>query len=464
MISPVTFHYSITRPYPYRWFAWVVLIGGTLLAVLISVFSLASNGYYLDLTYTRNLNETLAEQLWFDRPPFSWVEHITSKCQAMELQVGTRIFTDKRIREYTISSLRNTDTEVLGLQTPVIMYSNNVLENCTVNFIVMHLYDHMSVEQYYDHGPQIPISLEVKAYLSCGISTPNPTTMTMTVDLLSAMKTFKADEGSPIPSENTTVNQSENASGVEAHQAVATFILSVYMIIMASRQNREQPEMTPGIYTFTRNPLSSDVDSPDFFLGDRFTAAEGDRPDFFLGYNYTSDDSTGRFKDIERLNVNFTLPTYLDRLTKVFYSSILADVGQPGSNLINDQDHLLSWANESMYELAEVNQPAFAAFLGLVQPWVNRTTLTSVETEPSTIYTQYQCQVPRMKPMGTLIMSVFLADLVFLQALWKLLQWVTVYHLQRKDPDAMNCARCAVRYHGGKDEDGESLYRTCHCP
>jgi hypothetical protein len=39
------FNYNITRPYPYRWFTWTVVLGGIAAAALFSVINLAANGY-----------------------------------------------------------------------------------------------------------------------------------------------------------------------------------------------------------------------------------------------------------------------------------------------------------------------------------------------------------------------------------------------------------------------------------
>lgn len=44
----LAFSYAISREYPYQWFPWVVVIGGTVFTVLFSVFSLATKGYYLE--------------------------------------------------------------------------------------------------------------------------------------------------------------------------------------------------------------------------------------------------------------------------------------------------------------------------------------------------------------------------------------------------------------------------------
>jgi len=41
------FNYNLSRPYPYRWFTWVVLFGGLIATAIFSVVNLAADGYYL---------------------------------------------------------------------------------------------------------------------------------------------------------------------------------------------------------------------------------------------------------------------------------------------------------------------------------------------------------------------------------------------------------------------------------
>jgi hypothetical protein len=59
------FNYNVTRPYPYKWFTWAVVLGGIAATVLFSVLNLAANGYQLEVVYTTDPNGTLSEIQWF---------------------------------------------------------------------------------------------------------------------------------------------------------------------------------------------------------------------------------------------------------------------------------------------------------------------------------------------------------------------------------------------------------------
>ena len=59
------FTYNISKPYPYKWFGWVVGLGGLVSVVLFSVLNLAANGYILEVVYTTDPNGTLSQTQWF---------------------------------------------------------------------------------------------------------------------------------------------------------------------------------------------------------------------------------------------------------------------------------------------------------------------------------------------------------------------------------------------------------------
>jgi len=60
----------------------------------------------------------------------------------------------------------------------------------------------------------------------------------------------------------------------------------------------------------------------------------------------------------------------------------------------------------------------------------------------ATMYSQYACSVPQKKDTSTMLLSVVLADLVFLSALWSLFNLVTSWLLRRSNPNADVCQRC----------------------
>jgi hypothetical protein len=49
--------------------------------------------------------------------------------------------------------------------------------------------------------------------------------------------------------------------------------------------------------------------------------------------------------------------------------------------------------------------------------------------------------------MGSLIISILVADLVFLQVLWKVFNWAVTLTLERRHPAAKYCQGCAKELH-----------------
>lgn len=54
----------------------------------------------------------------------------------------------------------------------------------------------------------------------------------------------------------------------------------------------------------------------------------------------------------------------------------------------------------------------------------------------STISAEYVCQVPVLKPWGSLLVSVLVADLVFLQVLWMVLNSIVTFMVERGQEEA----------------------------
>ena len=76
-----------------------------------------------------------------------------------------------------------------------------------------------------------------------------------------------------------------------------------------------------------------------------------------------------------------------------------------------------------------------------------------LRTGPSYISTEYLCQVPQRKSTGNLIVSVMVADLVLLQALWQLYKLAVDFFCVRKKPEAQYCQGCIDNMK--EDEDVE---------
>jgi len=202
-----------------------------------------------------------------------------------------------------------------------------------------------------------------------------------------------------------------------------------------------------GRLEFHRNYSVTDINSASFFNGTgTIKSIDPDSP------KYLGD-----------LHVNFTLPLSAERLAKIFYSLVLADLGQTKSTIFETPDLLLDWVKsisdyglDVSHRVGEENMLHLGRFNTTMGFW-ERSFASMPPIGPSTIYTRYACQVPELKSPGTLILAVFLADMVVLRALWWVFSELMLWRLTWSDPSAMTCSGCVYRL----AEEGLSVSEGC---
>ncbi|KAK4494247.1 hypothetical protein PRZ48_014545 [Zasmidium cellare] len=127
-----------------------------------------------------------------------------------------------------------------------------------------------------------------------------------------------------------------------------------------------------------------------------------------------------------RSNIDTTFPTAwipADYLAKGLFYTVLTDLGQPDPNDTN------IFAN-----------PDLLAYFA-----------STLRIDPSVLATEYLCQVPQLKPTGSLIIAVLIADIVLLKTIWQLYKLGVDWMLQNKHPDMKLCEGCLVG-HGQVDD------------
>nr|OQO30432.1 hypothetical protein B0A51_03062 [Rachicladosporium sp. CCFEE 5018] len=112
--QPSFFTYSVSRPYPYRWFTPVVITGGIVLAIVSTFIAMASNAYELKPIYTTDPNTTESQKQWFEKSPFSWVSSLDTQCQTSVLTVGAPYQTANRGFTYTLSGIQTGVADTRG--------------------------------------------------------------------------------------------------------------------------------------------------------------------------------------------------------------------------------------------------------------------------------------------------------------------------------------------------------------
>jgi glutamine phosphoribosylpyrophosphate amidotransferase len=123
-----------------------------------------------------------------------------------------------------------------------------------------------------------------------------------------------------------------------------------------------------------------------------------------------------------------------DTLAKSFYSAISADMGMvTASNTLTNEATLQSFTrNYSDVEFNLVSAgPASDSYENL------KAVTGKSEVAPSTIFTSYLCRTPERKLTTALIVSVLLANLVLLRALWSIMTFVAVHVVASRDPNGV---------------------------
>lgn len=126
-----------------------------------------------------------------------------------------------------------------------------------------------------------------------------------------------------------------------------------------------------------------------------------------------------------------------DSLAKSFYSTIMTDLGQTSATpniLLNAkllQYFTLNFTYMQNLGLDAIPGPANDSYEAL------KYQTGPLNASAAIISTKYLCQVPRRKSMGTLFVSILVADLVFLQVLWTILKFCSVAWLNSRHPEGM---------------------------
>ena len=139
----------------------------------------------------------------------------------------------------------------------------------------------------------------------------------------------------------------------------------------------------------------------------------------------------------------------IDRFAKTFYSTILADLGQSeGPNVVANTDLLQLYLTGSF---PDMHIPAYGGFPNNSYQELKDDTGPLIISN-STFYSQYICQVPHRRDVGSLLIAVLVADIVFLQALYQILTLSTTAWLMHTNRSANLCDGCRQALVGNQDQ------------
>ncbi|KAF4929525.1 hypothetical protein CGCF245_v012083 [Colletotrichum fructicola] len=399
------FEYPITRPYPFKWFTPVAIIGCVILTAVFSLVNLTSNGFDLKPLYTTDVNgtEAAANARWFNKPPFNWQGDMDVECQPYLLTVGDSFFTSNHGFRYKVKSIELPTRDAESPDIQVTMEAEYEGETEPVYDYVMDSNHKTRASVWW--GTRLSNAYFI-GILSAASQVPGVDVLGETY-LNRARLTFNRNlsktEHQPLPS-----IRSENFFDLGwTFQFENSYLQTLWMDLPY--------DTTPYNSDFWGSPTLTESLHYSKIMHSLFALDLGncEPPNLLLdedGLRYAIMDpqNTNRFPGA--LLNNFTEPVQLDngRFTK------------------------LPKPNEAGID---ANVPLNESY-GTIQPLMG-----PLSCNKATIAAQYLCSVPKQKSVGVMLLAIILADLVFLQAAWKLLQWFADSRMANR-PQMKFCEGC----------------------
>jgi len=451
--------YQITRPYPFRWVTPVVASGAAVALVLFSMLNFVSSGYTLVSEYSTNPNATT--QHWLDKWPSSLRSKIRPTCPPSAIPINSRLYMNNTALQYDLNAVRPLDSGIVSL--PSLVYSNNPLVDCRVQSI------QMTFEMLGRTANQMAITpwgLDVQGIVNCIVHGPNgAVNITLNTNynfLPSTMSTYGGQY--EFPGRNAT-----HSASLWWGESLLSFY---YLHVIDNLTDAAGDQNKMSLYLTRNENATNNLEDKNYFTilerdmtiyansGTRMNPGSKEPHD---GITQFSDPFTTGFRGlIARTGwiraENSTLPNLIakttgpniwpivDRLAKSFESTILTDLGQVNVQpnvLVNPQllqaysSDFAAWTRARDYNWHGI--PATTDYQSLQH------TTGPLVVNPSTLAINYLCQIPRRKPAGDLIISVLVADLVFLQALWLTFTLCMGYWMKWKDDESDHCLGCLQR-------------------
>ena len=425
------FSYNITKPYPFRWFTPLVVAGLLVSAVLFSLLNYVTSGFILINENTSNPNGTDGADGWMQHLPSYFTTNSKSICQPVTLPVGSTLFTNQSALTYTLTAAWQTAPDGANTYAASLPYSNNVLEDCFVWAIGIDLESFDALR-----GNQMAFVewiATVNSYITCSIYGPNGK---QKFNLTQAYN--YVPESVPIVNVTSFLATNFISRNRETRASLwwGETLLSLYWdfltfdvraITWADRFVNRTSVYKGGLQYTPRLPYGKgDLADLSFFnLDYRFLITPDTPHDGPVAIWPESSQMGENGNDASWLIKKAMYPNIwetADKLAKAAWSTVLTDLGQVSvkPNILTDPNLLKAWS-------AQVGNTTVA--INIINPIPGPATepyLTSgyttgpLKVTPSTFSAEYLCQVPKRKSIGNLILTIVVADLVLLQALWQL--------------------------------------------
>lgn len=450
-----SFCYSITRPYPYKWFTPVAVVGGIVLAALFSFINFYSNAYNM-ITITTN-NPDIVEANRWSYIPGSLTSRIHPKCEDAIIPVGSTFNTNQTALSYQLVSLRN---------HPALSYHNRRLAFCEVTQILIDF--QTSDDRQAALIDRSSWGVTVSADITC--NAPNEEHEFSNIGFRTH---YDPLSWAAEPGVSGFIRVNASSPGfLWANTLLLAFWTETVTTIVDQTIQPNSSEIVPqfnlssGYISFSRPGIN--INNESFFHLGKYAFFNLPESKAYKGNFGVQEDTL--YEDFITNNTWPNVWSPANRLAKAMYSVIQVDLGQTDTvittfdgtptdtSILTTADRLHHWT-ENLTQIWDRSTVADKDNL-LPYGWMQmrqfdpNTDATDprwpLQFTPSVISATYTCQVPRLKSHGNIFISILVADLVLLRAAWTLYNYLVDYFLKTRHADANVCEKCLVR---GQDDE-----------
>lgn len=438
------FSYNITRPYPFRWFTLVVVIGGLLATVLVSLLNVAVTGYELFTISSANPNATISERSWIGSLP-AFIVSTRTTCEPTTIPLQTKLYTNNTAFSYTLYSIWTEENNQKNYHGSLI-YNNQALDRCNITGSMTMDFD--TTGRTGGQMALLPVGAAITATARCAIGDPQGLTYFELVGTYNPIP----PPADPLLGGFQARNKTTKASlwwGESIMRIYWANLMEEYYGVDDDPDLRRNYKYYNGVVNPRRSSTAAiataeEIMDVDFFniwcgFNKLNTTSIGYSSDFCLGANNVTSLLKGELMPSIWNSVNI--------LSKTTYFAMLADLGRnnnSGPNMLADPallahlssdlttvntttQHFRVWLpadlEEQSFDIAQAGQ------------W-------DLGVSPAVFITTYICQKPRLKSFGTLFFGILIADLVFLQAIWFVFRLVVDTFWVEKRPELNECEGC----------------------